>query len=77
MSDEVKVERYFVPNLDFIAELRQFKTGEKYPIYKNADYFILMAENGEFNLTQKALNETIHNWSSFGRFESVGDDDDD
>ncbi|AUI79715.1 hypothetical protein BB562_14010 [Lactiplantibacillus pentosus] len=77
MSDEMKVNCYFVPNLDFTAELRVFKERESYPIYENDDYFLLMAENGEFALTPKALTKTIHDWSSLGRFETAGDGDDD
>ncbi|MGX6407162.1 hypothetical protein [Lactiplantibacillus plantarum] len=73
MNNEMQTVYYFIPNNSFSIELRIYRINEKYPIYKNEDYFILMAENGEFNLTEKALNETIHNWNSLGRFEAVGD----
>lgn len=77
MNNEMRIVYYFIPNTSFSIELRIYRKNEKYPIYKNEDYFILMAENGEFNLTEKALNETIADWSAnIGRFEALGDDND-
>lgn len=78
MNNEMQIAYYFIPNCSFSIERRVYRKNEKYQIYKNEDYFILMAENGEFNLTEKALKETIANWSvHIGRFELVGDDDHD
>lgn len=78
MNNEMQVAYYFIPNCSFSIELRIYRINEKYPIYKNENYFILMAENGEFNLTEKALKETIADWSAhIGRFELVGDGDHD
>ncbi|ETY74086.1 hypothetical protein LFAB_09160 [Lactiplantibacillus fabifermentans T30PCM01] len=78
MNNEMQIAYYFIPNSSFSIELRIYRKNEKYPIYKNEDYFILMAENGEFNLTEKALNETIADWSAhIGRFEALGDGNDD
>ncbi|VDH11683.1 Uncharacterised protein [Lactiplantibacillus plantarum] len=74
MDSEMQTVYYFIPNSSFSIESRIYRKNEKYPIYKHDDYFILMAENGEFNLTEKALNETIADWSAnIGRFEALGD----
>jgi hypothetical protein len=78
MNNEMQIAYYFIPNSSFSIELRIYHKNEKYPIYKNEDYFILIAENGEFNLTEKALKETIDDWSArIGRFELVGDGNND
>ena len=58
----MKIYCYFVPKYTFVAERRVFKVGEEYPVYIQEDYFTLVAENGEFNLIKKALDETVKNW---------------
>ena len=58
----MKIYCYFVPKYTFVAERRVFKVGEEYPVYIQEDYFTLVAENGEFNLSKKALDETVKNW---------------
>ena len=58
----MKIYCYFVPKYTFVAEHRVFKVGEEYPVYIREDYFTLVAENGEFNLSKKALDETVKNW---------------
>lgn len=58
----MKIYCYFVPKYTFVAEHRVFKVGEEYPVYIQEDYFTLVAENGEFNFTEKGLSETITSW---------------
>ncbi len=62
MSNQEKIYCYFIPKYSFVVEDRIFKKDEEYPVYIQDDYLILVAENGEFNLTKKALDETIKNW---------------
>lgn len=52
----------FIPKEDFVSEHRIFKQGEEYPVYKRDGYYTLVAENGEFNFTEKVLSETIASW---------------
>lgn len=55
----MKIYCYFVPKYTFVAERRVFKVGEEYPVYIQEDYFTLVAENGEFNLTKKASTRPL------------------
>ena len=69
----MKIYCYFVPKYTFVAEDRVFKVGEEYPVYIREDYFTLVAENGEFNLTKKALEETVKNWKDQVRVKMEAD----
>ena len=58
----MEIKYNFIPKEDFVSERRIFKKGEEYPVYKRDGYYTLVADNGEFNFTEKGLSETIANW---------------
>lgn len=67
----MEIKYNFIPKSDFVSERRIFKKDEEYPVYKRDDYYTLVAENGEFNFTEKGLNATIVNWKDLVTVETV------
>lgn len=59
-----QVKCYFIAKENFTAERRRFIKGESYPVFIQDDYFVLVSENGEFNLTEKGLSRTIEGWKN-------------
>ncbi len=67
----MEIKYNFIPKSNFVSERRIFKKDEEYPVYKHDGYYTLVAENGEFNFTEKGLSETITNWKGLVVVEPV------
>ncbi|MFT8557729.1 MULTISPECIES: hypothetical protein [Liquorilactobacillus] len=53
---------YVIPRESFLAERRVFKQGEEYPVYRISGGFCLVAENGEFNFSEKIFADVLQEW---------------
>lgn len=62
MSENNEPLYYVVPQESFMAERRVFKQGEEYPVYAISGGFCLVAENGEFNFTERVFATVLHDW---------------
>lgn len=57
-----KLLYYVIPKESFKAEGRFFLERKKYPVYENDGYNRLIAENGEFNFSEKLMPKVIEEW---------------